>query len=254
MSQAASSSSRRLMLTLGAVALVSAGSASAWGWPFGASIEGNGQKVQQVRPVAAFERIRASDSIDIEWRQGDQDKVEVVADANLQPLIMVKVDGSELQVSMDTKGQSFRTLNPLKVVVVSRSLKGLSLNGSGDAWVGPFTTPAFSLQMKGSGDVKLVRLQAQSLDVDLLGSGEVKGEGSAGQLKIRVRGSGDVSCEGLVADDGEVELLGSGDVKVRVERSLKAVLRGSGDIEYSGKVAKVDADVRGSGALRRTGG
>ncbi len=213
-----------------------------------AQIKGNHIIGEQVRTITGFQAIASNGPVDVYVKQGDRCSVVVRADENLIPYIKTTVKNNTLIVSLS---KSIREAKKLEVIVTMKSLKKVTLSGSGDFYCKtPFHTPAISFVVTGSGDVKAA-LQAQMVDVRVTGSGDVELQGVHGQLVAEITGSGDMEASGLQLENCSVKLMGSGDVELdgRTE-TFSAITSGSGDIDASGLTAvKVVVKSNGSGDI-----
>ena len=74
-------------------------------------------------------------------------------------------------------------------------------------------------------------------------------KGKTNDLEVSLAGSGDIHGFGLQANNTDVSIAGSGDIEIVSNKSLKARVSGSGDIQYKGNPAKEDTKVSGSGSI-----
>jgi hypothetical protein len=190
-------------------------------------IVGSGKRASAVRTVGAFRGIALNSSVDLEFRTGPTQRVELIGDDNLVPLITTTVrDGS---LTIDTGKARFTTHNPLRAVITAPSLEGLSIRGSGDATLEGLDAKSFGVAIRGSGDVCL--------------------RGRVGSLGVSVDGSGDIQAQDLAAASAAIQLNGSGDITVKATESVAASINGSGDVRVLGKPKSVVKTVNGSGSF-----
>lgn len=215
---------------------------------------GSGKEASESRPVADFDAIAVSDSIDLVVRQADKESLTLTADDNVLPLLEAVVEagqrGRTLVIRL-RRGEVVSTRRAIKATVDVVRLTALASAGSGSTAVGALKTPSLRLSMAGSGDVRLDGLTTEALEVRVAGSGDVAGTGTAGQVKLTIAGSGDVDLAALAADHVTVSIAGSGDAKVTANQSLSATVAGSGDVTYGGAVKAVRTSVAGSGSIAR---
>jgi len=103
--------------------------------------------------------------------------------------------------------------------------------------------------LSGSGNIDVSGLVGDSLLVDLPGSGNITVTGTAESVNVSLPGSGNIYCDGLKTKSATVTLNGSGNIKVYASQSLDANLRGSGEIRYDGNPAQVNKSITGSGGI-----
>lgn len=246
---------KRVLAALAPAALAAAlfvppAPALAWG----SGITGSGKVATETRSVGEFHGVSANGSIDLIVRQGPQAPVEVKADDNLLPIIETVVESGRngpVLVVRTKKGQSYNTRSPVVVTVTIPKLTVVSVAGSGDARIEPFTTSGTTrLSVAGSGSIDMANLSADEIAASIAGSGDIGGAGKAGRLEISIAGSGDVKLGGLRADEVKVGISGSGDAEVQAHKTLEVRIAGSGDVVYSGD-AMVKSSVAGSGSVRK---
>jgi hypothetical protein len=212
-------------------------------------IKGSGVKVEKVRALAAFTKLRIDGPIDVKLAQAGSDQATVVADDNIEPLIETVVESDTLVVRLK-RDVGFTTRSAPTVRVDARVLQAIAINGSGDLAVERFKGEALSLSVIGSGDVQLGLVELKTLDVSIDGSGDVRVAGRAEQQSWKVHGSGDVDARSLTGRAARVELHGSGDASLGVTEQLDAQLSGSGDLSYAGR-PQLRQSVSGSGEIHR---
>ncbi|OYU26660.1 MAG: hypothetical protein CFE41_15080 [Burkholderiales bacterium PBB2] len=212
-------------------------------------IKGSGHRVEKVRSVAAFSKLRLEGSLDVRLSQAASDSVKVSAEDNIEPLIETRVDGDTLVVRVQ-KDASFRTRLAPTVLVESKSLQQITVDGSGDLQLDRFKGERLSLSLQGSGDVRVGLLEVKELNASLNGSGDVQVAGRADNQVWSLNGSGDVDARALSGRSVKAELSGSGDLALGVSESLDANLRGSGDLSYAGR-PQLRQSISGSGEISR---
>ena len=252
---------------------------------FGTSARGNGKVVSNERMVGDFTAISIDASVDVKLRQGEQTKVVVKTDENLQDNVTTEVSAGVLKI--DNKG-SFSRATEMVVFVTVKNLERVRINGSGDLESeGVFRGNELEILINGSGDVemdlemkhvttlingsgdveltgiqgdlKLVvngsgdfeaeRVRLDQCNITVNGSGDVKLNGSANDVILNQSASGDINLFNLKAVNVSVDSRGSGDVVVSVSGNLKVSLRGSGDLTYYGEPTSISTSAKGSGDI-----
>jgi hypothetical protein len=191
------------------------------------TLYGSGKAGSSLRTVPAFRGIELEGSIDLEFRTGPTQRVEIVADDNLLPYVTTTVKDGSLKIG--TASRSISTRTGMKAVIVAPDLGALAIRGSGDAKVAGIAGKSFAVSVKGSGDVEVA--------------------GRADAVAVKLWGSGDVDVKNLVARSAAVELEGSGDVEVHATQVVAINLDGSGEVDVYGKPRSVVRKVNGSGSI-----
>lgn len=210
-------------------------------------VRGSGVKVEKVRALSAFTRLRIDGPLDVRLTQAGSDQATVVADDNIEPLVETVVEGDALVIRLK-RDAGFVTRSAPVVRLNARTLQAVAVNGSGDLVVDSFKADALGLNVVGSGDVRFGLLEVKDLNVSISGSGDVRVAGRADQQTWQVTGSGDVDARALSGRAAKVSLHGSGDVALGVTEQLDAQLSGSGDLSYAGR-PQLRQSVSGSGEI-----
>lgn len=105
-------------------------------------------------------------------------------------------------------------------------------NGSGDISIHSLTGNIVNLEMRGSGDLEIDNLSAANITGTTRGSGDMKMNINCETAELSTYGSGDISVSGECIK-AVLKTSGSGDINAKKLncRSIKAIERGSGDIE-----------------------
>lgn len=212
-------------------------------------IKGSGVKVEKVRALAAFSKLRVDGPLDVKLAQAGSDQATVVADDNIEPLVETVVEGDALIVRLK-RDAGFTTRSAPVVRVEARALQSIVVNGSGDLSADQFKADSLSLNVIGSGDVRFGLVEVKDLNVSISGSGDVRLGGRAEQQSWSVSGSGDVDARALAGRAAKVGISGSGDVSIGVTEQLDVQLSGSGDLSYAGR-PQLRQSVSGSGEISR---
>lgn len=189
-------------------------------------IAGSGKVKAERRTIERINRIVLSGPASLLFTRGATPFVRVTADDNILPVIVTRVSGNSLII--ESSG-NFSTRNEILVEVELPSLEALTAQGSGD--------------------VKLDGIEQPSLQVNLIGSGNIKIAGKVDYFTAELNGSGDIKANSLISRSAVLLLSGSGDIRAHASDSVKVRLNGSGDIEVSGKPARRDCMIDGSGDI-----
>lgn len=193
-------------------------------------IIGSGVRASEVRSVAPFTQISASDASNLVITVGEAFSVKVTADDNVLATISTATKGDTLHI--ETQG-SYSVKQAPVVTITLPHLEGIEMRGSGDARIDGVNGGAVTLRGGGSGDFVV--------------------SGRADSIVLRINGSGDADLRALNALDIDAAINGSGSAMIRASRSIRAAVFGSGDIRYSG-TDNVEQQVYGSGRIFRQPG
>jgi hypothetical protein len=210
-------------------------------------VNGNGKLVEKSRSVGSFNGVGVSGSFDVFLVEGNEGKIELSVEENLEQYLITEVKNGTLHIKWE-KGVKVRTSRDTKVTVHFKKLNSVALSGSGDVITkDKISTDLLHVALAGSGDIKL-EVGAQKLEAAISGSGDIKLSGEATEFEVAVAGSGDVEAYDLAAEKADLKISGSGTIQCSVEKEIIARISGSGDIKYKGN-PKTDTKVSGSGSV-----
>lgn len=190
------------------------------------SVQGSGVAKTDSREVGTFHQIALEGAADLTVKVGPEPSVSITADDNLIPLITTSVENGELTIS--TK-ESTSTQLGIKVAITVPSLDKVEIRGAGDVHVEGVHGPRFMASIQGAGDLKVL--------------------GKVDESAADIAGAGDIDFTGLIAKNSSISIAGSGDVKTYATGTLKAAIRGSGEIGYLGHPKSVEPNILGSGDI-----
>lgn len=232
----------RAWLLAGAAALVPLAGCGLLG------VDGNGERVNEVRALEGFSAVESDGSLDLEITRGDVFHVEVSIDSNLLERVHTDVVGGSLRIDEDSIGD---TVSGPHVIVTMPVLSRATLSGSGGLRaVGFQQAEPVSLILDGSGDLSFAG-DVPRVDVQLWGSGDARVSGRAPLLAVALDGSGAVDARGLEATTADLSLSGSGDIAANVSGSARVTLSGSGNVDVYGTATLDRVDISGSGSVRK---
>jgi hypothetical protein len=209
-------------------------------------VKGNGQLIEKTRQVGDFEALGVSGSFDVFLVKGQEGKVIVNVEQNLEPYLETEVENGTLKVRWK-KGSNVRTTKNTKVTVHFDKLDGVALAGSGDIISkDAIVTDEIKVAVAGSGDIQL-ELEANHSKAAISGSGDIELSGTSKSFEAAVAGSGDIEAYDLKTEKSELKISGSGTIHASVENELIARISGSGNVKYKGNPRVEDVKVSGSG-------
>lgn len=229
--------------------LISITGFSQWNWE---KIEGNGHLKKETRNPGEFTHISSSGSWDVMVAYGSTCSVQVEGDENLLPYIITELESNQIKIH-SKKNTNLRSKNKIVIYITLPKLSGIDLSGSGTiVGEGKFHTEGtLQTNLSGSGNIKLLFNTAQSVTIRIAGSGDIQLEGKAENAEISISGSGNADCNKLQVDHAVARISGSGNVHIFSNKSVKASISGSGNVEYRGPATDIESHAAGSGKLHR---
>jgi len=211
-------------------------------------VRGNGQTIKKTRNVGTFDGVGVAGSFDVFLVKGEEGKLEISVEENLEPYLITEVNNGALKIKWK-KGVNIRTSNKTTVTVYFQNVNSLAMAGSGDIIArDKIKGNSLKIAIAGSGDIE-VDMDVQKLVTAISGSGDIKLSGEATTFEAAVSGSGDVDAYDLKTEKAELKISGSGSIGAAVEKEIVARVSGSGDIKYKGQPKIEDIKVSGSGKI-----
>lgn len=218
------------------------------GCSYGQRVKGNGNTVNTTRNVGNFDEVAVSGSFDVFLVSGDEGRLELRVEENLEPYLITEVQNGTLKIKWK-RGTNIRTTGKTTVTVHFENIKAMAMAGSGDIESKDvIRAKSLKIAVAGSGDIKL-DVEAEELEAAISGSGDIKLAGKATELEAAVSGSGDMDAYDLMTEKSELQVSGSGFIGANVEKEIIARISGSGNIKYKGKPRIEDTKVSGSGKI-----
>jgi len=193
---------------------------------------GGGPRVTETRPVAQFERLEVSDSVDVQVVPGDGSEVRVHAGRDVLERVRTESGGGVLRIGLKDRGIVIGP-DPLGDVTVQLPVSELA-----------------RVTVEGAGDVRMSGLKGDALVIEVEGAGEIEAAGRVDRLTASIEGAGDADLLGLSVRTADVTVEGAGDASLNVSEALDVKVEGAGDVTYRGDPA-VSSSIEGAGDLRR---
>lgn len=213
------------------------------------TINGDGNRKTETRPVADFTSLSSHGAIDVKINYGHSNSIRIEADENLLPYIQANVENGKL-VIQTKKNVNLRSKTKMTVYVLMTKINTLQLSGSGNIeGDGSFATDEKTeLMLSGSGNIHLSSATFKDVGLAISGSGNMvlKG-GSANTVSVAISGSGNADCSDVAANRVEVKISGSGNARVQANKRLSANINGSGNVFYKGTATDISTKIAGSG-------
>lgn len=192
------------------------------------AITGSGKVVEDQRALSPFSAVAVSGHLNLKLELGPEQRVVIVGDDNIVPLIEATVSGGKLRLSST---RSYRSKEDVTVKIVVPKLEGLDLSGATDAYLSKLDGPALTVSASGAAKVSL--------------------DGHVDRLALDLSGASEIDGFGLKAKSVNVRASGAGDVKVYASESLEVMASGAVSVEVSGDPKNVSQNVKGAATITR---
>lgn len=194
-------------------------------------VYGNGHVVKETRDVAHFDGIKASAGINVYLFQGDENKVVVEADENLQKCIITEVNGSVLKCYIDCSIQKSSKLN---VYVNFKNLNIIKASSGSDVYGETvIDTDNIDINVSSGADVK-IEVKANSVNCSVSSGADAIIKGKADYFEGDASSGADIKASDLVVKTCKASASSAGDIRITVTDKIEAHASSGGDVTYSG--------------------
>jgi hypothetical protein len=214
-------------------------------------IVGDGSDYKETRPLASFDRVHLSCSVEVIVMKGDSFSVRVEGERNIVEVLETEVKGDELTIHYPVFND-IRATKPLRCYVTTRDVSEVGNSGSGKIQGDDrFKNQSVSIHNSGSGRIEWY-IAADELHIGTSGSGHIQLKGVAKELDCSVSGSGRVEGGDLeIQDRSDIHVSGSGSCTIATNGAIQGRISGSGGIYYKGNPGSVDVTHSGSGRAHK---
>ncbi len=214
-------------------------------------IDGNGEFVQETRFPDAFNSVKIDNDANLYFAPGAENRIDLFAESNINPLIKTDVSQGVLMISVNDDECYTATAAP-EITLSSPDCNEFYMNGSGKLEAHGINGDYFKIATTGSGPIN-GSLGVNKLDVTSEGSGDINLAGYARECNITLLASGNVYASNVESATCVIVSEGSGDITIHVTVSLSVVIKGSGNVYYSGNPPIIEKTTPGSGELIHQG-
>jgi len=133
---------------------------------------GNGDVIRQERQVRGFNGLSVEGVADVNIRPGEDYKVVVITDENLQNRVITETRNNVLHISIKSR----KGFNSTKLIVEVHipELKSLDLSGVGDVLIADGSATDLSISLSGVGDINAQNYRIENGTIHHSGVGDVK--------------------------------------------------------------------------------
>lgn len=194
-------------------------------------VKGNGHVTKETRAVSGIAGIKASTGVNVYLFQGNEEKVVVETDENLQECLITKMDGDILKCYVDC---SVNHASKLNVYVNYKVLNKIKASSGSDVY-GETTikTDFLDIDVSSGADVK-VEVDADELSCDVSSGADAVLKGTVGYFNAEASSGADIKASELKVKECKANASSAGDIRVHVADKIEASASSGGDVVYYG--------------------
>ena len=174
-------------------------------------------------------------------------RVDIFAESNIIPFINTTVHGQNVLTVDVQEGSCYTTSHTPEVTLMTPACYNINLFGSGNFQANSLNMDELKIASLGSGDMNS-SFVTHDLSMESRGSGNANFAGSTTNYLISLYGSGNIYSKTVLADSCIVRSDGSGNITISVTTFLDVIIKGSGNVYYTGDPVIVQ-NITGSGLL-----
>lgn len=192
--------------------------------------KGDGNVVTQKRDIPYFDEIVAKGQFELHISQGNEYKVEVTVDDNLQMYVLTQVTKQRLFIEVP---DNIRKAKELKVHVTVDDLNSFVLLGAVDAITDTLNLKTSDFFISGTSDIEL-NIISEQLVFEVTDVANVTINGKATNFDLRVADEALIDAKYLETNICSLKASGFSDISVNVQEEFNLRVTGVGNIYYYG--------------------
>lgn len=217
--------------------------------PFlGPSVRGDGEVVEQVRDLGKFSGVKVTSGMNVEFVQGDETRVVVVADENLQKVIETKVIGGTLEIRALA---NIWSATSKKVVITTNNLweiKGTA--GSNISTDGQLIVDQLNIRASAGSNFRM-NLVGQYIDISISSGANVFLSGKSKELIARSSSGSNLKAEDFKAEISDIKVSSGSNAWVTTMKELTAHASSGGNIFSYGNPSKTNTTTSSGGNVKQ---
>ncbi len=217
---------------------------------FGKRIRGNAVQKTQTFPIASFEYLEVSGSMDVYVLEDSVASVQVKTDENLQKYILVQQEGNVLRIR-PRKHVNLRPANGIRLLVRNPVYKGITATGSCELNTESRISSSgpLSVTLSGASNARM-QIKAPEIKVKSSGASHVSLSGETKDFIVTGSGASHIRCFDLLSEKTTIALSGAGDAQVHASVKLDVQVSGAADVQYRGNPELVQS-ISGAGSIKK---
>lgn len=210
---------------------------------------GNGNVVTQDRNISEdFTGVKSSAGIDVYLTQGDENKVVVETDENLQEYIETSVRNGLLKIGTR---KNIRRAKARKVYVTFKELDKIEAS-SGSSIQATSVIKSQNLSLKASSGAEIeLEIFSQDLNLRTSSGAEMKISGKASSLAAQASSGSEINAKNLSVLNCIAKASSGAEIDVNVKEQIDAQASSGGEVNYYGNPTTSNSKKSSSGSVRK---
>lgn len=216
---------------------------------FMTGVKGNGNVQTENRSSnESFNKISASQGLDVYLTQGNEESIIVEADENLLDIIKTEVKGNELRIySKNNIGYAASK----KITVTFKDISSIeSTSGSDIRSTHTIKVDNLELNTSSGSDMNL-SVETNQLNCYSSSGSDLRLSGSTEKLFAKSSSGSNIKASDLISQSSQVKATSGSDITVNTSKELTASANSGGDVKYYGNPVIVNKNGGPSGSITK---
>jgi hypothetical protein len=212
-------------------------------------VTGNGNvQIENRSSNESFNKISASQGLDVYLTQGNEESITVEADENLLDIIKTEITGDELRIyAKNNIGYAASK----KITVTFKDIRSIeSTSGSDIRSTNTIKVDNLELNTSSGSDMSL-SVETNQLDCHSSSGSDLRLSGSTEKLFAKASSGSDIKAGDLISQSSQVKATSGSDITVNTSKELTASANSGGDVKYYGNPAIVNKNGGPSGSITK---
>lgn len=214
----------------------------------GPSIKGNGQVTEETRLITGYERIKASNGLEVSLIPDSTEYVVVEADENLHEYIRTEMKDKTIEIFVE--GQ-IRWASARKVLVHYRQLNGLQSSSGATIRNEESLRSKYMELAASSGSQQYLSLDTESLDSQCSSGAQIHVSGKCANAEIKASSGAHFKGNAFSARDCIADVSSGAHISVEVQHSITAEASSGGHVNYSGSPEQTNVHSSSGGVIAK---
>lgn len=214
----------------------------------GPSVKGDGDVVEEVRPLDDFDEVYVTSGMNVYFEQGTEQKVKVVADKNLMEVIETQVVGGRLEVRSLA---NIWSASSKKVVITTNNIREIE----GTAGSNIYTNGRLvvdNLDISASAGCNFhMDVEGQSVEASASSGANIYLSGLTRDFVARTSSGSNLKAEDLKAEMSDIKVSSGSNVWVTSLKELSAHASSGGNIFYFGNPLTTSVSTSSGGTIQK---
>jgi hypothetical protein len=191
------------------------------------------QQVEAEYSVLDFDRLDLGDAFSVTVTQGSAYSIQVKGDRRNVEDLIVKRDGSTLEMRYRNGWRPIRRQYRTHVTIVMPGLESADFSGAVSANITGFETEDFHLGLSGASTC-ILKFDGTYASFDLSGASDLTVVGTANDMDASLSGASTLAAFDFPVRTAKIDLTGASRAKVSAAERLKVTASGASDVVYRG--------------------